>query len=38
MLGTDMEEGRIPSDLKWTGEIVKDICYRNAVRYFGFKL
>jgi glucuronate isomerase len=38
MLGTDMEEGRIPSDLKWIGEIVKDICYRNAVRYFGFDL
>jgi len=38
MLGTDMEEGRIPTDLKWTGEIVKDICYRNAVRYFGFDL
>jgi len=38
MLGSDMEAGRIPSDLKWTGEIVKDICYRNAVRYFGFDL
>jgi len=38
MLGADMEAGRIPSDLEWTGEIVKDICYRNAVRYFGFDL
>ena len=38
MLGTDMEEGRIPTDIEWTGEIVKDICYRNAVRYFGFDL
>jgi glucuronate isomerase len=38
MLGTDIEEGRIPADIEWTGEIVKDICYRNAVRYFGFKL
>ena len=38
MLGTDIEEGRIPADIKWTGEVVKDICYRNAVRYFGFDL
>ncbi|MDD4102377.1 MAG: glucuronate isomerase [Kiritimatiellae bacterium] len=38
MLGRDTEAGRIPADLKWTGEIVKDICYRNAVRYFGFDL
>ncbi len=38
LLGTDMAEGRIPHDIAWTGEIVKDICYRNAVRYFGFDL
>ncbi len=38
MLGTDMTEGRIPDDLAWTGEIVKDICCRNAVRYFGFNV
>ena len=36
MLGTDITEGRIPNDIAWTGEIVKDICSRNAVRYFGF--
>jgi len=38
LLGTDITEGKIPNDLAWTGEIVKDICYRNAVRYFGFQL
>ncbi|MDD2456573.1 MAG: glucuronate isomerase, partial [Kiritimatiellae bacterium] len=38
MLGRDIEAGRIPDDLDWTGEVVKDICYRNAVRYFGFDL
>lgn len=38
LLGADVEAGRIPSDLKWIGEIVQDICHRNAVRYFGFKL
>ncbi len=36
ILGTDIEAGRIPDDIPWVGEIVKDISYRNAVRYFGF--
>ena len=36
LLGSDMTAGRIPDDIPWVGEIVKDICYRNAVRYFGF--
>jgi glucuronate isomerase len=38
ILGTDIEAGRLPNDVAWTGEIVKDICYRNAVQYFGFAL
>jgi glucuronate isomerase len=38
LLGTDITEGKIPNDIAWTGEIVKDICYRNAVRYFGFEV
>ena len=37
MLGSDITEGRIPNDIPWTGEIVQDICFRNAVRYFGFE-
>jgi glucuronate isomerase len=28
----------VPDDLPWIGGIVQDICYRNAVRYFGFDL
>ncbi len=36
LLGSDLEAGRIPNDSAWVGEIVKDICYRNAARYFGF--
>ncbi|MBQ9431510.1 MAG: glucuronate isomerase [Kiritimatiellae bacterium] len=36
ILGNDIEAGLIPDDIAWTGEIVKDICYRNAKRYFGF--
>ena len=36
MLGDDMAAGRIPTDFHWIGGIVQDICYNNAVRYFGF--
>ena len=36
LLGAEITEGKIPHDIAWTGEIVKDICTRNAVRYFGF--
>jgi glucuronate isomerase len=34
--GTDMENGEIPNDFELVGGIVKDICYNNAKRYFGF--
>ena len=38
-LGTLVENGEYPaSDMDTLGEIVKDISYNNAVRYFGFKL
>ncbi len=36
LLGGDMKKGLIPDDLELVGEIVKDICYRNAKVYFGF--
>ncbi|MCL6589264.1 MAG: glucuronate isomerase [Firmicutes bacterium] len=35
LLGSDVERGELPADLKWLGGIVQDICYYNAVRYFG---
>lgn len=34
MLGTLIEEGEYPNEVEFVGEIVKDICYNNAVRYF----
>ena len=37
-LGGDIVTGQIPNDITWIGGIVQDICYRNAVRYFGFDL
>jgi glucuronate isomerase len=36
LLGSDIAAGRIPNDTAWIGEIVRDICYRNAARYFRF--
>ncbi|MEI6210048.1 MAG: glucuronate isomerase [bacterium] len=38
LLGDDIATGQIPNDLPWIGSLVQDICYHNAVRYFGFAL
>jgi glucuronate isomerase len=35
LLGNDVENGEIPEDMELVGNMVKDICFRNAVRYFG---
>jgi glucuronate isomerase len=34
MLGADIEAGLIPADGKAVGELVENICYWNAARYF----
>ncbi len=36
LLGTDMENGELPNDMEMVGNMVSDICYRNAKQYFGF--
>ncbi len=38
LLGTEIELGMLPNDPEMVGGMVYDICYRNAVRYFGFDL
>lgn len=38
ILGTEMDCGLIPKDYSLIGNMVKDICYYNAERYFGFDL
>ena len=38
LIGRWVEEGMYPADMKALEGIVKDICYNNAVRYFGFDL
>jgi glucuronate isomerase len=37
LLGTDVENGEIPNDMELIGNMVKDICFRNAVQYFGIE-
>lgn len=36
LFGQEMENGELPDQFEWIGEIVRDICYRNAAAYFGF--
>ena len=35
VLGTDMENGELPADYSLLGRMVRDICWHNAVNYFG---
>ena len=34
-LGRKVENGEYPADIEFLGEMVRDICHRNASRYFG---
>ncbi len=36
ILGNDIEQGLLPSDIPLVGQMVADISYHNARRYFGF--
>lgn len=38
LIGGWVENGEYPNDEKALAKLVKDISYRNAVRYFGFDL
>jgi glucuronate isomerase len=38
LLGTDMENGELPPDMEMIGGLVKDICWHNAVNYFGIEV
>ena len=37
-LGALVEQGQYPCDMETLGEMVEDICWRNAVNYFGFNI
>jgi glucuronate isomerase len=36
LLGTEMHQGLLPNDFGLVGALVRDVCYYNAERYFGF--
>lgn len=36
LLGEDIENGELPDNIDWIGEIIKNICYNNAKDYFNF--
>lgn len=37
LFGEEMERGELPHDVEWTGKIIQDICYNNALDYFGWR-
>jgi len=38
LIGRDVENAELPNDVNLLGKIVQDVCYNNAVRYFGIDL
>ena len=34
LIGQDVHHGELPNDVEWLGEMVENICYKNAKRYF----
>ncbi len=34
LFGEEMERGELPQDTTWTGKLIRDICYFNALHYF----
>jgi len=38
MLGEDVKRGEVPHDMDLLGNLVEDICFRNAKNYFGLEM
>ncbi len=38
LIGNDVENGEIPADMELLGMMVENICYNNAVEYFGIEV
>jgi glucuronate isomerase len=36
LFGNDIQNGELPNDMDWIGQLVEDICYNNAKAYFNF--
>jgi glucuronate isomerase len=37
LFGDDIENGELPNDVEWTGKIIQNICYNNALNYFNWQ-
>lgn len=37
LFGEEVENGELPNDIDWIGQVVKDICYNNAKSYFNWQ-
>ena len=37
LFGAEIENGLLPNDQKWIGQIISDICYHNAAAYFNLE-
>ena len=37
LFGEEIQNGELPNDMKWIGQVIRDICYNNANNYFNFQ-
>jgi glucuronate isomerase len=37
LFGREIEAGEMPDDMEWVGQVIRDICYNNAVSYFNWQ-
>jgi len=37
LFGNEIENGELPANLPWVGQIIQDICYNNAQQYFNWE-
>jgi glucuronate isomerase len=37
LFGTEIENGELPNDIDWVGQVIQDICFNNANKYFGWE-
>ena len=37
LFGEEIDNGELPDDIRWTGKIIRDICYFNAKNYFNWQ-
>jgi glucuronate isomerase len=37
LFGEEVDNGELPNDLPWIGQVIQDICYNNAKNYFNWQ-